>query len=342
MHLGHGEGLMGVLNHAVVITGFVFVMMLLLEYVNVLTRGRFQVKLSGRGWRQYFLAALLGASPGCLGSFAVVSMYSHGIFSLGAVIAAMISTTGDEMFVMLAKFPARTFLISMALIALGMAVGVVTDFIAGKRKVKASCSSGCLEIHESHIECCSMDLIIRQWKKCIPTRGILTVVLLAFIVGVVSNQIELHELWMEITLLVLSVISLFVVATVPDHFLEDHLWRHVAVEHVPRIFAWTLGAMVVLHYAMGHLHMDNLEGGGKWAMLALACVTGLIPQSGPHMVFVMLFADGAIPMGVFVASCIVQEGHGLLPMLAHSRHVFVMIKILKFVLGFLIGGLLII
>jgi len=84
------------LTHALMITGFVFLMMLVIEYVNVLTRGAWQEGLRGNRWQQYLLASLLGATPGCLGAFTVISLYSHRVVSLGAVVAAMIATSGDE------------------------------------------------------------------------------------------------------------------------------------------------------------------------------------------------------------------------------------------------------
>ena len=93
------------LAHALMITGFVLVMMLVIEYLNVMTQGVWQHKLQGHRWRQYALAALLGATPGCMGAFAVVALYSHRTVSLGAVVAAMIATSGDEAFVMLAMVP---------------------------------------------------------------------------------------------------------------------------------------------------------------------------------------------------------------------------------------------
>ena len=98
-------GAVRILKHALMITSFVFAMMLVIEYVNVLSRGSWQQKLTRGRWAQYLLAAFLGATPGCLGAFAVVAMYSHRVLSLGAVVAAMIATSGDEAFVMLAMIP---------------------------------------------------------------------------------------------------------------------------------------------------------------------------------------------------------------------------------------------
>ena len=98
-----------IFNHTLMITGFVFVMMLVIEYINIQTKGEWQQKLIRFKWGQYILAAFLGAIPGCLGAFAVVSLFSHRILSLGAVVAAMISTSGDESFVMFAMIPDKAF-----------------------------------------------------------------------------------------------------------------------------------------------------------------------------------------------------------------------------------------
>jgi len=54
-------------------------------------------------------------------------------------------------------------------------------------------------------------------------------------------------------------------------------------------------------------------------------------------VFVTLYAQGSIPLSILLASSIVQDGHGMLPMLADSRRKFVVIKAINFAAGLLIG-----
>jgi hypothetical protein len=61
-----------VLKHALMITSFVLIMMLLIEYINVQTRGAWQLTLRKSRFGQYLLGALLGVAPGCLGAFTVV------------------------------------------------------------------------------------------------------------------------------------------------------------------------------------------------------------------------------------------------------------------------------
>jgi len=55
------------------------------------------------------------------------------------------------------------------------------------------------------------------------------------------------------------------------------------------------------------------------------------------MIFVTLFAEGAIPFGILLASSIVQDGHGMLPLLAESKKGFVSVKIINLSIGLFVG-----
>ena len=62
-------------------------------------------------------------------------------------------------------------------------------------------------------------------------------------------------------------------------------------------------------------------------MILLAILIGIIPDSGPHLLFVTLFATGTVPFSVLLASSISQDGHAALPLLAESKRSFVKAKI---------------
>ena len=111
-------------THALMITGFVFMMMVVIEYLNVMSRGVWQRGLRGSRWRQYLLASFLGATPGCLGAFVVVSLYLHREVSLGALVVAMVATSGDESFVMLSMIPDQAPLVFILLFSVGLAAGL--------------------------------------------------------------------------------------------------------------------------------------------------------------------------------------------------------------------------
>lgn len=333
--------MINVLQHALMITGFVFVMMLVVEYLNVLTQGAWQETLTRHKWGQYVLAALLGAIPGCLGAFAVVAMYSHRTLSLGAAVAAMIATSGDEAFVMLAMIPKMALAIFAILFSLGILVGVFTDLFFSQEKLHLQADHGSMELHEeSACECFPRTKILQQWRDCSAPRGILSIVLGIFVLALIVGWVGPPSWnWIRITILIMSGTGLFIVSTVPDHFLYEHLWEHVARRHVPRIFAWTFGALLVMYFVTEHLHLEETMAQGKWILLVIACLVGLIPESGPHLIFVTLYAQGSIPFSILLASSIVQDGHGMLPVLAHSRRQFLVIKGINFITGLILGGL---
>ncbi len=361
-----------VLRNTVMITGFVFVMMLVIEFVNVVTSGAWQQRLAGSRFGQYFLAAFLGAVPGCLGSFAVVAMYSHRVVSPGAVVATMIATSGDEAFVMLAMIPKQAVILTAILFVVGVIVGMITDVFIGRSKFAVRLQCEGMVVHDEHAgKYFDRKNVISQWKRCKAPRGILAIVLTILIAGIITGQVGHHEHahdgaghveeaaavpeaapergggavfnesgWVRVTMLVVSILALFIVATGSDHFIEDHLWEHIARHHLLRIFLWTFGAMAALYLISDHLHMDlrSVAGDQPWIFLVLACLIGIIPESGPHLIFVTLFAQGIVPFSVLLANSIVQDGHGMLPMLAYSRKSFVLIKAVNLLAGLLLGA----
>lgn len=333
-----------VLKNAVMITSFVFTMMLLIEYLNVLTRGRWQKYISGNRWYQYSISAFLGATPGCLGAFAVVTLYSHNIITVGALVATMIATSGDEAFVMFAMFPGKALYVTGGLLVIGVISGFVVDILWDRIKGPQVLKMKGFEVHaDDKCICLPWDNVGVQWRNCIPSRGILTVVLIAIITGIILGHIGEEEWsWIKVTMLFVSTVALFVVASVPDHFLEEHLWKHVVLKHVPRIFSWTFGVLLILYFITKYFHvsLDSIVKESRWLVLIAAALIGLIPESGPHLIFVTLYARGIIPLSIFLTSSIVQDGHGMLPLIAHSRRSFIIVKTINFLVGILVGTVL--
>jgi hypothetical protein len=340
MTLGEfGKMIVEALIQALMISAFVFVMLLAIEYINMSTGGAAQRVVCGGQWRQYLLAAGLGASPGCLGAFASVSLYVHGLLSFGALVGCMIATSGDEAFVLLAVNPKMGLFLTAILFVIGLMTAWLTDFFLQDPQLKHKLACRELVVHgEATCGPFSWRKTVGYWKPCSAHRGILTIGLLLFIGAVSLGELGPQEWnWIRITFLLVSVFTVFVVATVPDHFLEEHLWRHVAVMHVPRIFIWTFGALLVTRFASDHVGLDQWIHQNPVTVLVLACLLGIIPESGPHLVFVTLFSEGSIPFSILLASSIVQDGHGMLPLLGESFKAFAVVKTVNLTVGLLIG-----
>ena len=328
------------LKHASMITSFVFVMMLVIEYINVQTRGGWQDSLKRSRWIQYILSAFLGATPGCLGAFTVVALYTHNMVSFGALVTVMIATSGDEAYIMLSMFPGKTFLLILILLIVGIVAGFVTDSLFKPGSVMIKKLSHQLEFHEDECIYFPKGEIFGQLKNLTLQRGLLIIVLVLFIAGLTFNQLGPPQWnWIKITFLTGSLLALLIVTTVPEHFLEEHLWEHIVKVHIPRVFLWTFGALLVMHFLIDYLTLGTWIKANYLAIMLIACLVGLIPESGPHMIFVTLFAEGAIPFGILLASSVVQDGHGMLPLLAESKRGFLFVKIINFAVGLLVGFL---
>ena len=72
-------------------------------------------------------------------------------------------------------------------------------------------------------------------------------------------------------------------------------------------------------------------------MILLATLIGIIPESGPHMIFVTLYAAGIVPLPVLLASCISQDGHASLPLIAESKTDFLKAKIINCIVALAVG-----
>ena len=329
-----------VIKHALMITGFVFVMMLVIEYVNVQTKGLWQNNISQNKWKQYLFAAILGAIPGCLGAFTAVALYSHRLISFGAIVTAMIATSGDEAFIMLAMFPAEALGLTLLILVLGIGAGYLVDKIPFFAELGEKFAENSFPIHEEEkCECFNKGKLLENFTKPSLHRVALILIVILFLIAISSGMLAADaKLWFKITIMVVVAISLFIVTTVPEHFLKEHLWDHIVKVHILRIFLWTFGTLLVIHSAMGFLDINSLLTNNMIMVLLLAVLIGVIPESGPHLIFVTLFAAGTIPFSILLASSISQDGHGMLPLFAESKRNFLSVKIVNMIVAFIVGG----
>jgi hypothetical protein len=143
--------------------------------------------------------------------------------------------------------------------------------------------------------------------------------------------------WERITLLILLLLGLFILVSVSDHYLKDHIWSHIIRAHLWRVFLWTFLALVVVHMLLNYWNFKGLISNNIPWMFLLGALVAVIPESGPHLVFVMLFAEGVIPFSVLFTSSFIQDGHGILPLLSYTVKDSMLIKILNLAFGLGIG-----
>jgi len=270
------EILLNVTLETLKICGLVFVMMVVIDLINVYTKGRLLTTLRGTGWRQYGLASFLGATPGCWGAFANVSMYVHGLLSFGALVGGMIATSGDEAFVMLSLFPKKAIFLFAILFIMGIGFGWLSDRIAAVLHIKPSPECQLQEVHPEDFS--------------------------------------------------------------SEHYWKVHIWQHIICKHLWRVLLWTFTTLIIIEIGMKYWNIGGFVSAHLTFTMLLAALVGIIPTSGPHLIFVMMFSRGLVPFSVLLVSSIVQDGHGMLPMLSYSIRDSFLIKVFNVVFGFIVGA----
>lgn len=129
-----------------------------------------------------------------------------------------------------------------------------------------------------------------------------------------------------------------------EHFFKEHLWEHVIKKHLLTIFMWSFGVLLVVKTIGYFVDIEILMETHVWAkylLLLVAVCVGFIPESGPNLIFVVMFLEGNLPFGILLANSISQNGHAGLPLLAQSRKTFFVLKTITLLLGLVVGFLLI-
>ncbi|MBQ9549084.1 MAG: arsenic efflux protein [Bacteroidales bacterium] len=281
-----------IFKEAAVITLVVTALMALVEALDFSGRGRLVTALRRSRAGQLLLGAGLGATPGCIGGYVGVSLYSEGVLSFGALLACFVATTGDEAFLMLARFPVTALWLFAGLFAGGILLGFVWDRLRGGSEAKSPAAGD-------------------SGARTAPSEATLHSADSEPASGAVPSGHAAHA------------------------GLAAHL-RHL-LPHAGKIFLWTFGVMAVVAVAEHFIDLQAWMGRNTALMILLATAVGFIPQSGPHMIFVTLFAEGVLPLPVLLASSITQDGHAGLPLLAQSGRAFFRIKCIKAVLALLLS-----
>ena len=277
-----------VLKQTVVVTGFVMVMMLVIEYLNIRSHGNWSKWLETSPVFQLFFAAILGTIPGCIGTYTLVSLYTHNIVSFGALMAAMIATIGDEALVMYSLIPNTALKLNAILISLGLIVGFITNKIVHNR-MKVRHKTVHFVIHEHHAQekILSFAEIIDQLRNISFQRFLLILGHVLFIIALVIGWLghDHHgaeeagghvadESWVNYIFTVLTLVGLFIVSTVSEHFLSEHLWEHIIRKHFLRIFLWTLTALFAIHLLMEFVNLEAWIKSNPILTLFLAILSG--------------------------------------------------------------------
>ena len=155
-----------------------------------------------------------------------------------------------------------------------------------------------------------------------------------------TGQIHLNllsEWWMNLIFAILCIVMVVIMCFRSDSFIKETLWHHVLHKHLPNIFAWTFGVLLAIGLLSEYIDLNTWVSDNPVLMILLAVAIGIIPESGPHLIFVTLYASGLVPLPVLLASSISQDGHSSLPLLAEDKKSFAYAKLLNCLIALIVG-----
>lgn len=273
------------LKSTIEITLIILVLMIIIEALLLRYQERMLHIIKKNKFVGYITSSFFGIIPGCLGTFAMDSLYMTGLLGFGGIVAVMVATSGDEAFLLLGmaskgEIPWLTviFLISI-LFVLGIMAGIIADIIKKKSKM-TFCT------------------------KC----------------EVTKHEIEKFN---------------------SKHFLKEHVYDHILKKHIWQVFLWLFAAIFIIDFLRGYINLETLFSSSNMLyLLIIVALVGILPISGPNVFLLVLFSKGLIPFSLLLTNSIIQDGHGLLPIIGFSFRDALKIKIFNFVFGLLIGGIL--
>ncbi len=262
------------------ITLTIFALMVIVEILVLKYKSNVVKFVKRNKLLEYITSSFFGIIPGCVGTFAMDSLYMAGLLSFGGIIAVMIATSGDEAFLMLSmafqgsiKW-ATIAILTSSLLVLGILGGYLADYY--RRQTRMEFCKKCEIIHHDKHELSSM------------------------------------------------------------HFLGEHIYKHIIKKHIWKIFLWVFIAIFTIGLFQNRIDLA-ITGVNVFYILILASLVALLPISGPNVFLIIMFSKGLIPFSVLLANSIIQDGHGLLPILGFSVEDAIKIKIFNFIFGLIIG-----
>lgn len=292
---------------------FLFVTYLVMEYLEHRTGSASAALLEKSGKFGPLIGAVVGLFPQCGFSAAAASLFSGGVISLGALLAAFLSTS-DEMlpiFISEAVAPATIAKILGTKALLGLISGLFIDLIIRQKRMHLSEK----HIHDlcEHEHChCDEDDETDAAEQPENTTKNQAVQVAA------SQQKSLHE-------------------SIPETHQEHHHHHHhrgifwSALWHTLQItiFIFILTFIItVLVEGIGEDAIGSFLSGKPVVGVFLAGMVGLIPNCAASVAITQLYLMGILNAGQMMAGLLVGAGVGLLVLFRTNDHPNENLKIL--------------
>ncbi len=277
-----------------------------------------------------FIAGALGMLPGCGGAIIVITQYTKGKVSFGAIVAVLTATMGDAAFLLLAQRPYDA-LLAMAICGFtGVITGFAVNFIHGDkflqlRQTSAAVSSTC---EEPQTDLFFINRLSIKFWQILLIPALLIGALGAFQVdinqflGVADGSIETVGAVLGFITLALWGLSskgqnYQQVTSEEQSIFRAGVFQKVAMD-TQFVTSWVVVAFLAFELSMYALGIDENTAflvDGE-AAVVLAVLVGLLPGCGPQIMTTGLYLQNLLPFSAQLANAISNDGDALFPAIA--------------------------
>jgi hypothetical protein len=290
------------------------------------------------GW-QPAIAALLGALPGCGGAIVVVTQYTRGYATFGALISVLVATMGDAAFLLLAQDPASFGIVLGVSLVAGTVSGMVVDRMHGRDFLRPE-----------RDDIAFASPVARHRLVPAGSRPVWFAMLVpgAILGAAIAFQMDPDELvgvegftrWLGFAGAALCLVLWSLspggssALAGPD---QDTGTRVMADTNF--VTAWVVMAFLAYELSVFAFDVDIGVLFQGWApfLPIVAILVGFIPGCGPQIVVTTLYLAGAIPLSAQLSNAISNDGDALFPAIALAPRAAILATLYSAVPALIVG-----
>ncbi|MHA1559567.1 MAG: putative manganese transporter, partial [Alphaproteobacteria bacterium] len=294
-----------------------------------------------RRW-QPAIAALLGALPGCGGAIMVVTQFTRGNASFGALISVLVATMGDAAFLLIAREPSTALMVIAISLVTGTISGMAVDRIHPHDFLRPRAIAG-------DIARLAMDTsrrLVPKGGKIIWLAMLAPGVVLGGMIAFQTNPdvvlgIPGFTVWFGFIGAALSLILWSLSAGGKSHTIGGgsyDLGTRIAAD-TNFVTAWVVMAFLTYEFAVFWLGTDISTMFQAWAPFTplVAILVGFIPGCGPQIVVTTLYLAGAIPLSAQLSNAIANDGDALFPAIALAPRAAILATLYSAIPALIVG-----
>ncbi|WP_324737969.1 putative manganese transporter [Pseudoalteromonas sp. CuT4-3] len=274
---------------------------------------------------EVLFASVLGALPGCGGAIIVVTQYTKGQASFGAIVAVLTATMGDAAFLLLATRPTE----GLTIMAIGLVVGTLCGLIVNAiHKPDFLRPSAQEQKHQVKV----LPTKIIKISKPVWMFAIIPSLIIAFLIAFNVDFNQFGQYTSTGISLFGAAMALFTVV-IWAYSSKGETYKEITSEEeecnppsklikvlqdTHFVTAWVVASFMLFEILVSVVGLDLKTWFMHYAYLAplIAVVIGFLPGCGPQIIVTTLYIQSIIPFSALAANAISNDGDALFPAIA--------------------------